>query len=83
MWRRPDGDAYQVPSSQNRYPPMTPKTLRADNDPHVATTCSKGGASRSLHQGQNKKRSSFLNFSIASRDDATRTHDPYVPNVVR
>ena len=35
---------------------MTPKTLRQENVPHVATTYSKGGAPRSLHQRQNKKK---------------------------
>lgn len=46
----------QVPSFQNRYPPLTPKTLRQENGPHVVTRCSKGGVPRLLHQRQNKKK---------------------------
>ena len=70
--------------------PPPKKNSPPENVPHVATAGSKGGflpepasMAHLPHLDKTKKRSSFLNFSIASRDDATRTHDPYVPNVVR
>lgn len=46
----------QVPSFQKSVSPLTPKTLCQENGPPVATTCSKGGVPRLLHQGQNKKK---------------------------
>lgn len=49
----------QVPSFQNRYPPLTPKTLRQENGPHVVTRCSKGGVPRSLNLDKTKKEAHF------------------------